>query len=137
MSLLSDEKILELAHRRATKVRNDIEAAVLEAQSEQEPVASLYKWQMAATGTLMLTDSPPDDGEAFDGYEEIPVFAAPIIANANVQPDCRAIANQIVSNLEGRKRVIDLDLEEALVEEIMQEMEDTIRAMIATTKEKK
>ena len=38
----------------------------------------------------------------------------------------REIADCIVSNLDGRKGVIDLDLDDDLVEEIMQEMCDTI-----------
>jgi len=43
----------------------------------------------------------------------------------------RQCADQVVRNLEGRKQVIDLDLEEELVEEIMVEMTATIQDFAA------
>lgn len=72
-----------------------------------------------------LLDEPLNIGQAEHYTDFATRFLAAITAKA--EPDYRSIADAVVRNLEGRKQVINLDLDEELVEEIMQEMTDTIR----------
>jgi len=60
----------------------------------------------------------------------ISCFGAEMITTEQIIEAARECANEIVFNLEGRKQVIDLDLEEELVTEIMDEISDEIKEAI-------
>jgi len=111
MSVLSEAKILELAHRRATKythrttpgetaygftaqhlidfVRNDIEAAVLEAQGKQEPVACPDKgpWSEGKT----------DDGRVYIESEDFEHDVRLYVDGDFAEGDCKHYAERMAA----------------------------------------
>lgn len=115
------------------------------APQAQEPIAKLF-------GTLPVYDTPePQAQDKSDNYlsgyctgrtdllkeqSAQPAQGVPEVGFGNMQSAqpvaqitdaaIREIADCIVSNLDSRKGVIDLDLDDDMVEEIMQEMCDTI-----------
>ena len=118
MSKLSDEKILELAHRRATKythrttpgeaaygftaqhlidfVRHDIEAAVRAELAGQEPVAEVHPEHIRDNGKPwcreVLLYSGNNPGDYLNGVNtRVKLYAAPV-----VQPEIEAKYNELL-----------------------------------------
>ena len=98
------------------------------APQAQEPIAKLF-------GTLPVYDTPePQAQDKSDNYlSGYCTGRTDLLKEQSAQPVAqitdaaiREIADCIVSNLDSRKGVIDLDLDDDMVEEIMQEMCDTI-----------
>lgn len=105
MSILSEEKISAILKSLGPNMLYEggllsfaraIEAAVLEAQAEQEPVAWRYK--IIPPGWTYSEKKPSRDfaGDAWDRWEVTPLYAAPIVTNVPVQPDMRQLHDNIL-----------------------------------------
>jgi len=126
---LRDEPDHPLSLDEIYKAAAMIEALVKKANT-LESAASILADQLAAVKQdfeRMKAARDRDFQQAMENGEQLAALRAALDAKVEQEPDYRGIADAIVGNLESRKQVIDLDVDEETLEEIMQEMSDTIR----------